>query len=871
MAKIFSSSASANSGKSHLPDEEPTGAQTLNGATNSFAVTDSYELKQCEDLSDWMSVSTSPQSAEPSEYVKVSPPKSQGANNFSPEVATTQLTFQADETNTLSSADSSTQSELPPKTSKPEHTKKEVAEVSASLVDKTQVSDKLRSMYQKLCAIEQQNLKCDAMQAALKGLIDTGDASQVTLEAVRRKVMLTVYPDRYQSEPDISFAHKAHGLFEKLYQTANPQKGEVKADFIFSKEEFIDAFKSAHEYSFPHSAYRQRNIVEPLFIEQVLKDEEGDPIELEAAIAKKPKLQKLANRAYLPIVIENIPAEDRAFMTEVVAAKEDAQGRVWVSFDRYFENYEDFLLHLCITHGSKVSVIDESQTMKYSAALEIFLKEYPGGANCCEMWRDPSQRGKSYVHESALMKAVSLDDPLEAFKLLEAGANPEETVSRPEYKYMTGIIHAVRSKDMLKMLLKHSPHLDINKQDSQGSTLLHILAHQQYCGQSRFTRFAGQQLCHLSEALLDHHARVDLVDNKGNTAFHLACLDRNLTMVLDLLFSPKDRTELALVLNKPAAALREARILDFYHLVELPQQLRPKETEAEAVSLQSLKAHIAQLPFLSLQNYDGQTPLMAAVQGGSTEILTVLLGAGLDPYAKDSRGYNVFQAAIYEILSKTTRRNYQESKLLHDTTRWILSKMIEADPSMLERQLKEMLTMPISRASGFRILEPKVKQHMVTLWNYLGGKKKWNGSDYEADEKEEQNSCKAIALTQAHFSTELLTNISSYMRLSETAIEVVEAAKSESEKLKLRELLSASQRLTNTQQRLAITVAPIAESIKPVQEARRTVKRELDKITKKSFWSSKLTDFEEAVNKLKKNDPDKIAEWAEHYSKRDQQ
>ncbi|RLV58053.1 ankyrin repeat domain-containing protein [Parashewanella curva] len=715
------------------------------------------------------------------------------------------------------------------------------------------VSPILNNMYQRLLMIERKTLNCEALQVELKGLVPKkqGQTSDITLDNVRRRVMVLVHPDKYLDEPESSLAREASELLKKLIAKATPQPDEIRADFNFTKEDFVDAFKATHSFT---QKFRTRCIesrfVGDTFIEQALTDDEGEPISLEDALARKPRLQELLDqKSHLPIFIPFTQIH-RGFMREVVAAKEDSQGRVWIDSYNYFKNYEEFFVHLCILHANT--------TKGLSLHLDRLLEHYPEGANCCEMYvpmlPKSGLRGQHFVQRSALMKAVDLNSPIAAKMLLKYGADPEEMIPNPDRNTQTGIIHAVKSEEMLQILIDNCPTLDLDKRDAQGSTLLHIIAHDQYCGETRYMRFAGQHLCHLSALLLDNGARVDIVDNKGNTPLHLACLDRNLTLVLDILYSPTERKELVRALSGNTES--------------------KSEEEKEAFTAVSIEKHVAQLPFLYLQNKKEQTPLMAAVEGGSTEILTVLLGAGLDPYAKDHRGYNVCQGLIYEILvshsSLTKLRHYKERIVLHNTTRWVLNKMLQADPTVLERQLKDMLTIPISRASGFMILEDKVDKYLETLWNFLGGKKKWNGTEFT--EEDEDNSCRDLALTNHHYSPELLQTVRCYMKVAVKATEVVEAAKTEEEKRKLRELFDASNRLTYQQQQLAIMAAPSADghaAKAALQAAKAEFKKKMKDIAKGTGWftSSKKTYFQEKVSELQTSEPEEIAEWVENYNK----
>ncbi|RLV58054.1 hypothetical protein D5018_19300 [Parashewanella curva] len=137
----------------------------------------------------------------------------------------------------------------------------------------------------------------------------------------------------------------------KRVEAPQAHPGESEVSFHFTKEEVIEVLKTTH--TIPQSSYalKERQIVSQSYINEALTNNDGARIELESALAKNDRLQELAKINHLPIFLHISKPAHYAFMMEVLGAKEDELGRVWVDTHRYLKNYEEFLIHLCIAHG----------------------------------------------------------------------------------------------------------------------------------------------------------------------------------------------------------------------------------------------------------------------------------------------------------------------------------------------------------------------------------------------------------------------------------------------------------------------------------------------------------------------------------------
>lgn len=163
---------------------------------------------------------------------------------------------------------------------------------------------------------------------------------------------------------------------------------------------------------------------------------------------------------------------------------------------------------------------------------------------------------------------------------------------------------------------------EIFKRDEDGDTQLHVAVMRGFI----------EVVYHITR-LLPHQALLDLANHQGKTALHLAVIAGDAGAARHLLVcgaSPVERDRRGNTpLHVAAAAGQEAMVAQLTRPVTV--------AEVMAARLAYAPAHTAGLLAADLANYDGQTCIHVAAQGGHRDILQHLTWYGADINARDGK------------------------------------------------------------------------------------------------------------------------------------------------------------------------------------------------------------------------------------------
>uniref|UniRef100_A0A0P4WDM5 Uncharacterized protein n=1 Tax=Scylla olivacea TaxID=85551 RepID=A0A0P4WDM5_SCYOL len=257
---------------------------------------------------------------------------------------------------------------------------------------------------------------------------------------------------------------------------------------------------------------------------------------------------------------------------------------------------------------SSCSLSEDSDTMRFSEPLPP-LGETKGDALA-------SSRVDSGIdiseQLSSLQLASSSTSTTTSTSELEGEDTPQRrTVTPPPRRSRLGL-----SEEQMALLQ------EIFKRDEDGDTQLHVAVMRGFI----------EVVYHITR-LLPHQALLDLANHQGKTALHLAVAAGDTGAARHLLIcgaSPVERDRRGNTPLHVAAAAGQAAMVA--HLT------RPvTEGEVMGARLAYAPAHTAGLLAADLTNYDGQTCIHLAAQGGHRDILQHLTWYGADINAREGK------------------------------------------------------------------------------------------------------------------------------------------------------------------------------------------------------------------------------------------
>ncbi len=334
-----------------------------------------------------------------------------------------------------------------------------------------------------------------------------------------------------------------------------------------------------------------------------------------------------------------------------------AHKSIYLGSDLNFQCFDHFLIHWAIQcHKPELleKILNQTKAAAIIAGHSASSGEHDNGqnvgyVNCYTYYIDNvkillgSRVSKYQKYLTPLMRACAVNNKQCVEVLLHHEANTTlETLIYTTKHIRQSAIHYITGPEVIECFIKSG--VDLNTQDSNGQTLLHILASQSLAlHRGSFSQQKQRKVNNedLVIHLLCSGARISIEDSNGNMPIHLACQSGNLSFIFDILLCPHVRQEV-----KAQAKLQQAT----------DEQTRSESSGRSLVSTKSNKTDITRLSLspnkwmLNSRNKDGELPIHMAAQSGNLDMLKLLAAASCNFDVRDKFGNSPLQSAIIRVL-----------------------------------------------------------------------------------------------------------------------------------------------------------------------------------------------------------------------------
>ncbi|KAJ3117788.1 hypothetical protein HDU96_005569 [Phlyctochytrium bullatum] len=272
-------------------------------------------------------------------------------------------------------------------------------------------------------------------------------------------------------------------------------------------------------------------------------------------------------------------------------------------------------VRVLLNHGASASVSNPDTPSPARPLLHIAMDDFIDRPEFVRLLVDAKAPPNELDSKgrTPLLRAVEQDLVNEAATLLDGGANPN--IACPAGRTSLHYLMLCRWSEALEQLQKRMLEVgvDVNLKDNDGSTALHLAASKGPLERVRM--------------LLDASAEVDAVDGSGFTPLYIASMNyiwgRKGTVPVA---TKRERLAALIILIKRGASLSKVRSL-------LPELLHCAALGNECELLRLLIE--AQVP-VNVTCENGETPLHCALRKNHVEAAMMLLENGADPNARNT-------------------------------------------------------------------------------------------------------------------------------------------------------------------------------------------------------------------------------------------
>ncbi|RLV60342.1 ankyrin repeat domain-containing protein [Parashewanella curva] len=703
----------------------------------------------------------------------------------------------------------------------------EVAEIKHHAIDiqtepcpqKTATDEKLNQVYQKLLELKELEASPEEVESEIQKLLWPASMASQTKRKLRKQICLALHPDKYpDSHKDQTIAGEAFKLYIELTEKPDIQS-EVK-EFELEEVEVIDIFLRAHRPSTKSDTERAWPYD---YTSTLSKNDTYDKYKHD--IKLEPHIKAYLAKGWL--LESDINQYNQHSFDDLMSTATIRSGHLKVGAVHAFDDEVSFLIHWSIAqHKADI--------------LERLLKLHPEKVNTWAYRIEAQARWEITNQYTPLMWAVLLNNSQAVTLLLECKA--DVNLKSNTFFEQQSAIHLVGSLPIFELLSGHN--LDVNCQDHNGQTFLHLLTADLYSNHPIISKRINLAQSGIVDALLDAGALLNIQDKDGNTPLHIACLKGNLALVTDLMLVPCQRTNIA----------ETAQV-----------------EQVNFVTLHAIKENVQKNPLFKQPNHSGLTPLFAAAKSGNPDILALFLSAGFSiNEICPQDGLNVFQTVFLESFLRSAR-DYGDSDKIFDQYRqiqWILEKVNTGGKETLSDQLHSLLAVPPDRTSELWLTDPQVVTGITQLGRFLRGE--ISDSYYKPDHNT------GVVKTTDILDEELTSTLKDFVRISRIGYNVKLAIEDDIEKQKFDLLITACANASGSlsassdpQSKLAITYH--STNRRP-DEVSKEVKSALSTASKSWFTSlvSRETEFDRCLKLLRAEPEEQVAKWASYFKSRQQ-